>query len=171
MKYSGKVICCRLWLLQIQVFSSSLIIHCTAPSAPPDNVEHINVTDVSVSFAWDEVPCGSRRGNIIDYSYELRTSLGDDIKSDTTSARSLSFTELLPCTDYIFKVAARTSVDIGPYSNLTLATSTKGILLHQKSISNGLDLYHTMTDRIHFFKFTICYMLKAVFNLWNAYLL
>ena len=101
----------------------------TAPSAPPANIKHLNLTETEVSFQWDEVPCGSRGGVIAEYSYELTTSSGIS-RTATTTARYLSFNDLLPCTDYKFKVAATTSIDVGTYTEeIEFTTLTKGILI------------------------------------------
>ncbi|XP_071799454.1 receptor-type tyrosine-protein phosphatase T-like isoform X2 [Asterias amurensis] len=96
------------------------------PSAPPGNVTHLNLTETGVSFQWDEVLCGSRGGAIAEYSYELMTSSGNGNRSETTAERSLSFSDLLPCTEYKFKVAAKTSLGTGIYSQeIVFITSTK----------------------------------------------
>ncbi|XP_033636492.1 receptor-type tyrosine-protein phosphatase T-like [Asterias rubens] len=96
------------------------------PSAPPGNVTHLNLTEIGVSFQWDEVPCGSRGGAIAEYSYELMTSSGNGNRSETTTERSLSFNDLLPCTEYKFKVAAKTRLGTGIYSQeIVFITSTK----------------------------------------------
>lgn len=53
------------------------------------------------------------------------TSSGN--RSEITTERSLSLDGLLPCTEYKFKVAAKSSLGVGTYSEeIVFTTSTKG---------------------------------------------
>ena len=65
-----------------------------------------DVTTDQASFAWDEVPCGSRHGDITIYNARLVNPAGDQDFSNTISDTHVTFTGLQSCTEYIFSVSA-----------------------------------------------------------------
>ena len=74
------------------------------------------MTGTSLTYDWDEVPCGDTRGVIYDYEYELRRADGLMI-SDHTSERTVTLLYLLPNTTYSFRVAARNNAGVGGFSS------------------------------------------------------
>ncbi|XP_038056405.1 receptor-type tyrosine-protein phosphatase T-like [Patiria miniata] len=96
------------------------------PQAPPDNVEFFNSTDDSVSFQWDEVPCGSRGGLVTLYIFNLSTTY--DVQRRSSYEMSVRIDDaILPCTDYTLQVAALTTYGPGPYSNRTSVTTSSRV--------------------------------------------
>ena len=120
----------------------------SVPSAAPANVQVDTATDTSLTFTWDEVPCGSRGGEITRYRYSFAES-GESFDAgntfDTSDAdRSITRTGLTCNTEYIFRVAAINGDGVGPYSSTVTATSTYSgtgkyittiLLLHQLTSS------------------------------------
>ena len=91
-----------------------------APVAAPTNLQYSATTD-SLTFTWDEIPCGSRCGNITIYEYTFASKEGN------VTGRSETFDQLTACTNYTFKVKGVNSVSSGPYtSELSAATEAEG---------------------------------------------
>ena len=65
-----------------------------------------------LTITWDEVPCGSRNGNINEYFYDFN-SMGEMIHHDT-SIRQRTFENLSPGTEYPFSIVASNSKGHGP---------------------------------------------------------
>ncbi|XP_072047711.1 receptor-type tyrosine-protein phosphatase F-like [Amphiura filiformis] len=97
-----------------------------APSAAPSNVRYTNVSSTSVSFIWDEVACGHRRGNIFQYHCTI-TSTTDSAynKEKYAVERTASYEGLQPCTTYDFTVVAVTVAGIGPRTPEARITTEK----------------------------------------------
>ncbi len=98
---------------------SCLII--PAPVAAPINLQYSATTD-SLTFTWDEIPCGSRGGSITSYDYTF------DLTPGSVTRRSEAFDQLTACTNYNFKVKGVNSASSGPYtSELSATTATEGL--------------------------------------------
>ncbi|XP_072019232.1 phosphatidylinositol phosphatase PTPRQ-like [Amphiura filiformis] len=101
------------------------------PVNPPADVRNTVTAKKSLSFAWGEVPCGSRSGMISGYEYTLTNMKTGEVESGTTSfsVKQVTLSGLVECTTYNFTIAGRTSVGIGPYSTplqVTTATEVPG---------------------------------------------
>ncbi|XP_072027055.1 phosphatidylinositol phosphatase PTPRQ-like [Amphiura filiformis] len=94
------------------------------PSGSPINVESTSVSTTTASFIWDEVTCGERRGNIIQYHCKIisETDLADNAEMDASN-KMILFEGLQPCTTYDFTVAAVTMAGMGPRSTVTSITT------------------------------------------------
>ena len=102
-----------------------------APTDPPSNLRNTGIAPSSMSFSWDDVPCGSRGGEITGYVYDLSSaSNGDLVLSGTTSAanRFVMLSGLGQQMPYDFRVAAVTSVGTGPYVSMAASTTGKRLL-------------------------------------------
>ena len=93
------------------------------PSAVPANLTFI-ATTTSLTFTWDEVPCGNRGGPNT-YKYTLDTSSPVE-----TAATSVTISDLIPCSSYQFSVLASTSAGDGPVTNIAAATDDESKLNH-----------------------------------------
>ena len=110
-----------------------------------------NVSDDSMSFRWDEVPCGSRGGVIVQYTYQLSSARNTgDARNASANEMSVRIDDdILPCTNYTFEVAAVTVKGPGPYSNLSVTTSTGGkvdvqIITHVQQINIEIFYYEAI---------------------------
>ena len=90
------------------------------PSAGPANVRRTDTQTRQLTIAWDEVPCGSRRGSIIDYIYVFN-SMSGIIQSDISN-RQRTFYNLSPGTEYPFDIVATNSNGRGPAVYSTFST-------------------------------------------------
>ena len=77
--------------------------------AAPSNVIFTSTT-TSITFTWDEIPCGSRGGSIT-YEYVFDSNTG------TSTSTSVTFNQLTPCSSFQFKVRATNEVGRGTYSS------------------------------------------------------
>ena len=79
----------------------------------PKNVRVVSSNSSSLTFSWDEVPCGSRGEGILHYDAELSMSPSNSVTSTTvltqqTSGTTITMSELASGTSYSFRVAAVT---------------------------------------------------------------
>ncbi|XP_072013096.1 netrin receptor unc-40-like isoform X2 [Amphiura filiformis] len=97
------------------------------PSKTPANVRATSASSTTITYSWDEIPCGNRNGVITGYRYEV-TQSDSVVLADDTPLRSITVESLLPNTEYSFRVAARTKVGLGDFSpDLTETTTVGGI--------------------------------------------
>ncbi|XP_038066639.1 receptor-type tyrosine-protein phosphatase T-like [Patiria miniata] len=91
------------------------------PSASP--VIRGTATNDSVTFSWDPIPCGSRRGNITHYEYRFKgprpQEKGKTNEKSNISKLSVTFRDLSPCTTYSIRVRAFTRIGAGLWANWT----------------------------------------------------
>ncbi|XP_072048352.1 receptor-type tyrosine-protein phosphatase kappa-like [Amphiura filiformis] len=118
-----------------------------APTAAPENLG-FSATSNSITFTWDEIPCGNRGGSIIAYDYELNSV------SNTTTGRVKTFSPLPACSSYIFKVSGVNSIGNGPYtSEINGRTSDQKpgqvTSLTVNPISSHADSLHVSWDAPH----------------------
>ncbi|XP_033120184.1 phosphatidylinositol phosphatase PTPRQ-like [Anneissia japonica] len=86
------------------------------PSGPPIAVLIQNLQHTELSFKWQPPECGKRNGPITKYTSILRNSTYTNIKE--VSKMSVTFSSLLPCTEYTFQVKALNGDLVGPLSNV-----------------------------------------------------
>ncbi|XP_038066548.1 tyrosine-protein kinase receptor Tie-1-like [Patiria miniata] len=100
----------------VELFTSE-----NTPIAAP--VTRSTATYDSITFSWDPIPCGSRRGNITHYAYAFRgpRPQEEDRTIDKRNISELSVTlhDLSPCTTYSIRVRAYTRIGAGPWTNWT----------------------------------------------------
>ncbi len=103
----------------------------SVPLVAPQNVQVASISSSSLTFIWDAIPCGDRRGDLKKYPYKL-TNARDTTQMITgeVSGTMVTIDGLMSCSNYTFAVAART-IGVGPYSTDLLAptTYTSGKLL------------------------------------------
>ena len=95
------------------------------PQVSPDNVlSSVDGTD-TLTFIWDQIPCGNRSGDIVQYRYQLLNKADNTISVDTVLAPKTNITipGLDPCTTYSFRVSAETNGGSGPYSDDVISTT------------------------------------------------
>ncbi|XP_072027094.1 uncharacterized protein [Amphiura filiformis] len=81
----------------------------TAPTVSPINVTVPTMTDTSVSFSWNPLPCTQENGQNFRYAYSLREVLSNTyLKSDLTTETRVTIGNInLECNvNYEFQVAA-----------------------------------------------------------------
>ncbi len=114
-----------------QVIQSNIFSRCfTVPIGTVADLTPTAQTSETLTFEWEEVPCGSRQGNITYYQYELYDVDMQFIKGDKVEApiTNVTIVDLVPCTSYYFRVAPVTQIETGPYSdNLLANTSVAGM--------------------------------------------
>lgn len=87
-----------------------------ATCARPANLTASNVLTTSATISWT--------GNATGYEYELLSSTGGPVVSNTTTATSVNLTGLTTYTEYLFRVRANcTPADISDWSTYTLTTA------------------------------------------------
>ncbi|XP_038066629.1 receptor-type tyrosine-protein phosphatase delta-like [Patiria miniata] len=76
------------------------------PTETPILVESSASSD-NITFTWSQVPCGGRGGAITKYQYKfMKRANTTVIEKETTTAMSVTFRGLSPCTSYAFIVRA-----------------------------------------------------------------
>ncbi|XP_072041090.1 uncharacterized protein [Amphiura filiformis] len=98
------------------------------PSAAPSNVKLISSDVDSLSFSWDEVPCGSRHGVITGYYYQLIDDNGVIMQANTTNMQITFESGLLQCMRYQFKVSAGPQGNLAPFSDITEAITATSVV-------------------------------------------
>ncbi|XP_038069419.1 tenascin-like [Patiria miniata] len=110
--------------------SASTLEVATTKAAPgtPDGLTVVSSATNSLHFAWDDLPCEEHHGQFEGYRYALRdVSTGDTVASGIESVSEVGFTDLTPCRQYEFRVAALASDLQGSYSNwLSAQTAVQG---------------------------------------------
>ena len=85
------------------------ILFLTAPLERPKNVRLVSADSSTLTFEWDEVPCGSR-GGLLHYETELQITIsGFIVSSQQTSSTTATISGLGAGIFYHFQVAAVTS--------------------------------------------------------------
>ena len=97
-----------------------------APNGPPVSVIASAITVSTITVTWSPPDLALQNGRITSYKllYTNDTSQSDDLRQSVTiNATSLSYqlTNLLVNTRYYIKIAAATSVGLGPYTNTLTA--------------------------------------------------
>ncbi|XP_072048531.1 uncharacterized protein [Amphiura filiformis] len=105
------------------------------PVEVPGNIRVTFHGTTTLTFAWDEVECGSR-GGIHTYKYSINTT---PPTSGTTTSTSKMIDNLLPCTTYEFQVTASTSEGDGPHTNITASTKDQVPVVSGLSVSQVPD--------------------------------
>ena len=97
------------------MYKSESITFITDPTAAPSNVQSTATTSSSLTFTWDEIPCGSRGGDI-SYKY-----IFDSSAETSTTDKSVTFNQLAACSSYDFKVRGSNTKGDGPWSSTVSA--------------------------------------------------
>ncbi|XP_070563073.1 receptor-type tyrosine-protein phosphatase kappa-like isoform X2 [Ptychodera flava] len=91
----------------------------TAPSGAPENVVSVAVKSTQANFSWNQPQCGSRNGDISEYYAQIVKLKGAEKRKSqslTIDDTVVSFSGLVPYSDYEFQVKAKNKIDYGPYS-------------------------------------------------------
>ena len=98
----------------------------SAPSAPPYNVNTLNVTSSTITVHWEQVDCKHQNGLIIGYfvRYGPPGSLNTTLSISGGSVHTITISNLMVSTIYEIEVAAVNSVGIGEFS-LVISAETK----------------------------------------------
>ena len=99
------------------------IIFPSAPSAPPTNVNTLNVTSSTIIIQWGRVNCKHQNGLIIGYSvrYGVQGNINTTINISGGSVNNTTISNLLVSTTYEIEVAAVNSAGVGVFSPVILA--------------------------------------------------
>lgn len=114
------------------ILYNDLIMLCTfvVPSSSPTNIGTLSVSSFQVVLQWSLPPLTERNGIIIGYNI----SIEDTLASGSTIILSTPFSNITiyslePFTTYQYRIAAYTSVGLGPYSDqMFFRTLESGIL-------------------------------------------
>ena len=93
-----------------------LLFSHTVPSGPPQSVRsrHSTPLNNSLQTLWNEVNCLDTNGPIQHYIIKIAGSDGE--KSNTSSTRQFTISDLTPNQEYSVRVAAVNSAGTGPFS-------------------------------------------------------
>ncbi len=95
-----------------------------APTQPPLNV-NLSVISRNVSVSWSPIDCVERNGLITLYIVEF-LPVGGNVTTESVPKESFTASDLMPSTNYSFRVAGVNSHGIGPFSAAILF-ATKGM--------------------------------------------
>ncbi|XP_038049619.1 receptor-type tyrosine-protein phosphatase delta-like [Patiria miniata] len=118
-----------------------------AAPAKPTNVTLYEATSRSLTFTWEHPLCSEMNGVILNYVYkfvetEERSRIDEnDVPPNITS---LTVDELSPCTEYHFKVRAKTSADLGAFSG-AIHVFTEGEVPKAVTNVNLISSSHSIT--------------------------
>ena len=92
-----------------------------APSAPPSGVEKI-ITTRQLIFTWTAPECIEQNGIITGYAVDFGVFLGVENQSIIKNVETRMFiaSDLTPGVTYGFKVAAKTTAGVGPFTGSLL---------------------------------------------------
>lgn len=112
----------------------------TVPNGPPQNVHHIQLNDTLIGLIWEPPSIELQNGLIVGYNVTVSTSASNETtwKYNSTNT-SLTFSLLTGSggqTTYIFKIAARTKIGVGPYSTYEYITALTSHGMQRLLISN-----------------------------------
>ena len=110
------------------------MFHCTVPSAPPQMLECVGISDTKMTVSWREVPPIHQNGIITLYEVSY-TALEDHLdpapNHQNATDLSTNLTNLHESANYSVQVRAYTQVGAGPYSNQAfLTTDAAGTFNH-----------------------------------------
>ena len=101
------------------------------PSGAPANVSNIPTTAAGqLVFTWEEPDCGSRRGKIVQYDYNIGVYSEAGLYTEwtingSTPGTIVIFNDLPVNTQFQFRVRALTSAGSGPFSNHMTSWTSK----------------------------------------------
>ena len=104
-------------------------IYNPVPDVAPLDISGIVTDSRTLTYSWNEIPCGARGGEVLSYYYELEDDFGSIVRNDSvpSSASMVTLDNLEPCHGYSFRVTAVTSIGKGPFtSDLRNVTATEG---------------------------------------------
>ncbi|XP_022111631.1 angiopoietin-1 receptor-like, partial [Acanthaster planci] len=112
-----------------------------APTGPPTLVTTESIGQRNLTFTWSSPSCGDRGGTLTEYVYELSSPNTGWKTSAPISAEEVTINELLPFTNYSFRVIAKNSVGNGPFSEAVTARTleaepTVPLNVHIQSVDN-----------------------------------
>ena len=91
---------------------------CLVPTGTVSNLLISNATESSLYVSWNNVPCQSRGGNLIEYRVIVRdVTAGTDVFETSTRERNIKLSDLDPYNVYGVKVAYINEVGEGPMSD------------------------------------------------------
>ncbi|XP_033112053.1 receptor-type tyrosine-protein phosphatase delta-like, partial [Anneissia japonica] len=85
------------------------------PTGKPLAVSNPDSQPTKLSFTWQPPECGKRNGPITKYKSRLKNSSYSN--TEQMPELSVTFSSLLPCTEYIFQVRAVSGQLLGPWSD------------------------------------------------------
>ncbi|XP_038074894.1 receptor-type tyrosine-protein phosphatase F-like [Patiria miniata] len=124
--YSTYEVCVKTWNKEeysVERCDTTTTRSSPAPTAPPSHATCTGIFTNSLDFAWDEVPCGDRGGQILEYNYRLVPASGGSSLTQTITSRSVVINEISSCTEFNFQVQAVGTNGEGPYSNVISVTT------------------------------------------------
>ena len=93
-------------------------IFLSEPSAPPTSVHAYGTNVTRIALFWEQVPYIHRNGIIVGYKAELNKMSGALIETQTLDNTTFGtrFKNLVSFENYTVRVAALTSVGVGPFT-------------------------------------------------------
>ena len=88
----------------------------TVPSGPPADVTVDVITSQEIELSWNEPACGTRHGHVVHYQYRLLDTRSDRAHTAITTDTKIQFGNLVPFTEYRFRLRASSILGYGPYS-------------------------------------------------------
>ena len=122
--------------LPVNHLPNFIIIIFLVPSGFPQSFTEIVDSSRSIAFNWQAPPVSEQNGIIISYTInvtETRSSYGLQ-QMVHRSQTSITVTSLLPFTTYSCSIAASTSVGIGPFSTLLIATTFEDGMMYDYKV-------------------------------------
>ena len=104
-----------------------------APTAAPENLEHIETSSTSITVQWASVPCAHRNGEITHYVIRYGKINSTPVNESIGSVSTYTIKGLEPSTEYEIQVAAFT-VALGPFTNESLKVNTTGTYISCSSV-------------------------------------
>ncbi|KAL5477126.1 hypothetical protein EMCRGX_G023872 [Ephydatia muelleri] len=101
----------------------TIITQPSAPTSSPLNLSPVASTSTSVTLSWAPPPTQFQNGVIMGYTLQVFNTQQGLLRETNTSSNGSTVDSLRPYTTYLFRVAAMTVVERGPYSgNVTVLT-------------------------------------------------
>ena len=117
------------------VLNKFCFLHFVAPSAPVKNPVQTGTTSTSISLEWEPPDVSDQNGVIIGYVINATVIDTGEVFQFSTTLTHLILDSLQPYTTYVCRIAARTSIGIGPYSiAVVVTTEPSGKLLPSKLV-------------------------------------
>ncbi|XP_033636578.1 receptor-type tyrosine-protein phosphatase T-like [Asterias rubens] len=87
------------------------------PSGPPIDLKATSVTNNTMTFSWNQPPCGQRNGNVTTYQLSIVNTADGSVSTRNISCTTETFTGLVPFTDYNLSVSAVNQFGSGPFAS------------------------------------------------------
>ncbi|XP_071799486.1 receptor-type tyrosine-protein phosphatase T-like [Asterias amurensis] len=87
------------------------------PSGSPIDLQATSATNSTMTFSWNQPPCGQRNGNVTTYQLSIVNTADGSVSTRNISCTTETFTGLVPYTDYNLSVSAVNQFGSGPFAS------------------------------------------------------